>query len=80
MFFALLANLRVDIVSRIASNAGDTIAIIVVLQLPPNEIRERYFNLNIVNILVRNRNIQIRKRIFNHKEYLYYLKNLLEYG
>ena len=34
---ALLANLRVEIVSSMASNAGEIMAIIVVLQFPPNE-------------------------------------------
>mmetsp|Transcript_20734 Transcript_20734/g.29800 ORF Transcript_20734/g.29800 Transcript_20734/m.29800 type:complete len:215 (-) Transcript_20734:1187-1831(-) len=37
IFLALLANLRVDKVSAMASSAGDIIAIIVVLQFPPNE-------------------------------------------
>lgn len=37
MFLALLANLTEPKVSRKASIAGDIIAIIVVLQLPPKE-------------------------------------------
>eukprot|EP01033_Poteriospumella_lacustris_P001595 gene1594-gene1749 len=37
MFLARLANFKVEIVSIIASNAGEIIAIMVVLQLPPNE-------------------------------------------
>ncbi len=37
MFFALLANFKVDKDSTMASIAGEIMAIIVVLQFPPNE-------------------------------------------
>ena len=37
MFFALFANFKLDSDSPYASGAGETITIIVVLQLPPKE-------------------------------------------
>lgn len=45
IFFALVANFNVEIVSENASGAGEIMTIIVVLQFPPNESLSNQVNL-----------------------------------
>jgi len=45
IFFAQVANFKVEIVSENASGAGEIITIIVVLQFPPNESLSNLVNL-----------------------------------